>query len=270
MLTLLLAFSLGAAARDRGPGCPPPASAPAGTAFVVTSETEMRDTTVTVRICLATPAGRRIGSYHGELAFPAAEARVLRVERPNEGMRVENSNAPGAVSFAGAIPNGLGTGELLTVRLRSTIPGRSLVTRLRLIELNDLGGTSLLGDTRVNGAATEVAATVDEKPCSRRAATAPPLLQGLEPAMALISGGEPVIVTVRGCGFGPTGNIVTVGPARLTDVPSLDRGTRLRFAVPQTATGGGEVAPMTMPLGRVQVTVSTSRGRSNALPLTLR
>jgi hypothetical protein len=85
----------------------------------------------------------------------------------------------------------------------------------------------------------------------------------------VISTGEPVIVTARGCGFGKTGNTVMVGPARLTDVPSLDGGTRLRFAVPQTAAASGEVAPMTMPLGTVQVTVSTSRGRSNALPLTL-
>jgi hypothetical protein len=263
-----MVLSLGAASGDDRAGCP--VSAPAGAPVVVTSEVETRDTVVTVRICLATQAGRRIGSYHGELAFPPAEAHVLRVERPKEGMRVENSNAPGAVSFAGAIPNGLGSGELLTVQLRSTTPTRPLVTRLRIVELNDLGGKSLLGDTRVDSAADSgVGDAADESACSRRSATAPPVLRRLEPTTAVISTGEPVIVTARGCGFDKAGNIVMIGPARLTDVPSLDGGTRLRFAVPQTASARGEVAPMAMPLGTVQVTVSTSRGRSNALPLTL-
>jgi hypothetical protein len=268
LLPLLAALLLGPATGDGRVGCP--AGAP-GAAIVVSPEVETQDTLVTVRICLATPTGRRIGSYHGELAFAANDARVLRVERPNEGMRVENASAPGKVSFAGAVPNGLGSGVLLTVRLRPTTSTGPLVTRLRIMELNDPNGGSLLDEVRVDSAAaTGIADVSAATACSRRRSTAPPVLRQLEPTTATISTGEPVIVTVRGCGFSATDNTVMVGPARLTDVPSFDRGTRLRFAVPQTASGSGEVAPMTMPLGPVQVTVSNSHGRSNALPLTLR
>src|SRR5688572_10159111 len=85
-------------------GC---ASRTAGTgiaAFVVMAPAvrTARDTMVNATVCVVpSPSERaRIGSYHGELRFDSTAARVLRVVKPGEGMRVENTTPAGRVRFA--------------------------------------------------------------------------------------------------------------------------------------------------------------------------
>jgi hypothetical protein len=150
MLIFLAILSLGTPP-GRSATCP----AGAGTrpAIVVSPLLERRDTTVTVHVCLAAPIGRRIGSYHGELLFDPTGGRVIHAEHPNEGMRVENTGVAGKVTFAGAMPNGLGSGELLVVQLRSASLAHPIAIRVRILELNDLNGRSLLGELRVDSAA---------------------------------------------------------------------------------------------------------------------
>jgi hypothetical protein len=108
------------------------------------------DSTITIAICMEVPATRRVGSYHGELTFPAAGASVVHVTKPPVGMRVENVLVAGRVNFAGALPDGMGSGELLTLVLRTAGHGDGVPTRLRMLEINDMAGNNLLPLTRVD------------------------------------------------------------------------------------------------------------------------
>ena len=279
LLSLALAFAAGQSTR---PGQMAPVlcagDAPVAGFALRTLVTE-RDSTMRVTVCLAAPAARRIGSYHGEIAFNAASARVLGVEKQGAGMRIENTLAPGKVSFAGAVPAGLGSGALLTVVLVRARPELPIVPALRLLELNDIAGISVLAAARVtNGTlpasaavpvVTATPAVANAAPgCARRGRNAPPVLLQLAPGTVHLSSGDQTPVVVRGCGF-MAKNVVEIGGTRLVDIRATDGGRRLRFTVPATAPATGEVAPMVLPTGVVQVVVTNSRGRSNALPLTL-
>jgi hypothetical protein len=113
--------------------------------FVVHAPVKARDTVVTAVVCMKQRApGSKIGSYHGELLFDSLTVRVLRVEKPAGGMRVENTTLKGQVNFAGADPSGFADGMLLRVDLRISRPGRVPVLRLRMRELNSTAGVSLL------------------------------------------------------------------------------------------------------------------------------
>jgi hypothetical protein len=117
-------------------------------AFVVVPAMRARDTVVTAQVCVVPgkTGGQRaqIGSYHGELRFDSTKVRVLRVEKPAGGVRVENARIAGAVRFAGAEPRGFQPGRLLSVVLRVAKPGARPVVGLTMIELNATDGTSLL------------------------------------------------------------------------------------------------------------------------------
>lgn len=149
-IAALLSLSTPACAfTSAGPECSRRAAV--GQGVVVEGEVTGRgDSIVTVAICMNVPAARRVGSYHGELTFSAARAIVVAVTKPEGGMRVENVQVPGQVNFAGALSDGTGSGELLTVTLRTTGHDDGVPTRLRMIELNDLAGNSLLPLTRVD------------------------------------------------------------------------------------------------------------------------
>lgn len=112
--------------------------------------TDRSDSTVTIVVCVDLPPTRLVGSYHGELTFPSTDATVARVSKPPGGIRVENIHVRGRVNFAGALSNGAGSGELLTVVLRTSVRGDGVPTRLRMLELNDAAGNSLLPVTRVD------------------------------------------------------------------------------------------------------------------------
>jgi hypothetical protein len=149
--SLLLIFLAGT--RDTVPADPCAARASARAAaieaFVVVPAMRARDTVVTAQVCVVprTEAGgqrAKIGSYHGELRFDSTKARVVRVEKPAGGVRVENARIAGAVKFAGAEPLGFQPGRLLSVVLRVATPGARPVVGLTMIELNATDGTSLL------------------------------------------------------------------------------------------------------------------------------
>ena len=74
---------------------------------------------------------------------------------------------------------------------------------------------------------------------------------------------------ILGCGFADT-NTVSVGPVTMNGVASLDGATRIRLVVPLTLPARGEVPPMRMPTGAVDVTVTARNVTSNRLSLVLK
>jgi hypothetical protein len=257
---------LAALGRVAAPATCSVADAPAGT-FAVSMATARHDSTIRLSVCLATPAGRRVGSYHGEVRFPAT-MRVLAVESPRDGLRVDNALVPGKVSFAGAVPNGVGSDALLTVVLVAPASVSLPAARLHIAELNDTAGADVLGTTRVDSLvdsretpAVEVAAA----PCGRRPRVGRPILERLVPRSASVQSPS-VDVEIVGCGFDRT-NVVIVGGTRIPGIVSTNDGTRLRVTIPLATAGGGEVAPMPARAGPRSIVVSTTRGRSNALAL---
>lgn len=119
-------------------------------AFIVVPPMRARDTVVTAAVCVVPPrtAGSesmtKIGSYHGELYFDSTKVKVLRVEKPPGGIRVENTKLRGQLNFAGAEPGGFPVGPLINVVLRVSKPGARPAMRLKLRELNATDGTSMM------------------------------------------------------------------------------------------------------------------------------
>jgi len=145
-LMMLAAFS---AASDSVPADPCAARKPGGatiTAFVAMLPISARDTVVNTAVCVlpAKSSTVKFGSYHGELYFDSTAARVLRVEKPAGGMRVENTRLSGQVNFAGAAPSGFASGALLRVTLRIKKPGTPPRLRLKMLELNGTDGSNLM------------------------------------------------------------------------------------------------------------------------------
>lgn len=124
------------------PECP--VAAPNGDVAGAFTRASTRDSLVRIAVCVSVPASRRVGSYHGELTFEPGDARLVRIEKPSEGMRVENATVAGRVNFAAAVPAGLGSGMLLVVVLKSVRAGAVPRVKLCMLELNDTRGGSLL------------------------------------------------------------------------------------------------------------------------------
>ena len=124
------------------PECPSAAATgPTSSAFTRTST---QDSLVRVAVCVTVPAGRRVGSYHGEVTFVPGDARLVRIEKPGDGMRVENATVAGRVNFAAAAPSGLDSGVLLVVVLKTARAGIAPLVKLCMLELNDTRGGNLL------------------------------------------------------------------------------------------------------------------------------
>lgn len=148
MIGLLTVLLLSTARSDTAPADPCASGAPGQSprAFVAMSPARSRDTVVTATVCVfpAKASAARIGSYHGEVHFDTTRARVLHVEKPAGGVRVENTGLPGLVKFAGAEPTGFASGQLLRVALRVRRAGTTPAVRLKMIELNGTDGASML------------------------------------------------------------------------------------------------------------------------------
>lgn len=111
--------------------------------------------------------------------------------------------------------------------------------------------------------ATLLAAGTVVAGCAARA----PQLVRLTPAEGDLSRGAPVDVVVEGRGFAAT-NTVRFGALEFRQVPRVSP-TQLRFQVPlddAARPGRGEAPPGPLASGRYDVTVTTARGTSNALP----
>jgi hypothetical protein len=79
-----------------------------------------------------------------------------------------------------------------------------------------------------------------------------------------------VEIVIRGSDFEPGTpgrNTVEMGPIRLTLVPANPSGTEIRFVIPDRYTTNSEAPPRALMPGTYQVTVRTSMGASNAVPM---
>jgi len=256
-----------------------------------------RDTMAVVRVCLATKDPKvRIGSYHGLLTYDSLAARLIRVDKGKQGMKIENTTRAGAIDFAGAFPGGLDDSVALTLRLALTKPGKLPTLRLHMFELNSLSGTVLTSTLRVTGYPASVRTTPGplRRDTAVTASRNPPVraesaksgtssgggppggsssatsvhLESVTPASALP--GDPVTVVIRGKGFTATGNTVRFGRIEIADLPSADGGTMIRVGVPTEFPATGEVPPKQIGSGEYPLVVRNSRGTSNELRFVLR
>lgn len=122
------------------------------TARLVTARQTPGDT-LTVTVCVVPARGSaplRIGSYHGELHFDSTTS-VVRVEKPDGGVRVENATLAGQVNFAGAAPTGFPGRALMSVVLKLKSASAHPTLRLQIKELNTTDGQKLTQDVVVEG-----------------------------------------------------------------------------------------------------------------------
>ena len=247
-----------------------------------------KDTVATVRFCVGVKDPKvRIGSYHGLITWDSTAARLSRVQKGKMGMRIENTTKAGVVDFAGAFPAGLDDTVALTLHLALAKPGKVPVLKLHMFELNAVSGVILTSQVRVSGYPSTVRTTPG--PLKSAVATA----QKNDSANASISNGngslkdassgapaitaitqsgnrDEVQAVIRGTGFLPTGNTVVFGRVELTNLPSADGGTMIRFPVPESFPSTSEVPPMKVEPGDYQVRVKNARGTSNAITFALK
>ena len=149
MLAALLFLALLTSAPDPCAGLQPGRTI---TARLVTSRTSPGDTLIAT-VCVVPMRGAavlKIGSYHGELHFDPTTT-VVRVDRPEGGVRVENATIRGQVNFAGAAPAGFPGRSLVTVVLKLGTPAAKPMLRLQIKELNTTDGQKLSQDVVVEG-----------------------------------------------------------------------------------------------------------------------
>ncbi len=90
----------------------------------------------------------------------------------------------------------------------------------------------------------------------------------MEPESARIGPGSLVQVRITGANFEPGrsgDNVVELGPIRLTQVPANEAGTALQFVVPDRVPDTTEAPPRRLFPGDYPVTITTRKGKSNAL-----
>lgn len=115
-------------------------------AVVVMPARQVRDTLVRATVCVvpARAQATKIGSYHGELYFDSTAVSVVSVQKPEGGVRVENTTLKGQVNFAGAAPSGFPGRALVTVVLKLRRAGAQPALRLKMKELNGTDGANLM------------------------------------------------------------------------------------------------------------------------------
>ncbi len=220
-----------------------------------------RDTLAQVRICLALPQGKRVGSFHLEIDYDSTRARALRASPASGGAQVANTLIAGQVSIAGAAPAGFGRGVLSTITFRRRA-GTVGPMRLTLRELNGTDGGSIAATARAIGIGTWTV------PAPTVNAADAPVLEKVEPSTAEIVPGGVAEVIIRGQGFTPTGNVVMLGSAVLGELRSTD-GTTLRLLVPNAWPSSGEAPPRVIETGDYSLQIRNTRGVSNTILLTL-
>ncbi len=120
------------------------------------------------------------------------------------------------------------------------------------------------------------AATVSLAGCRRSessssaARNAPVAVASVTPSTVTIRAGEPTELVIRGTGFDAADNAVTLGPVTLTAVPSTDQGTRISVVVPDRVVGRGGAPPLLWVGGAYPLTVTTPRGTSAPITVTVK
>lgn len=128
--------------------CGTPGATPS--AFAVVERAAGSDTLATITICLIADASRmKIAGYHGELSF-APSSRVVKVDRPTGGTRIENTTVAGRVSFAGVAAEGLTSGPVLALTLARRSASDDARIRLTMIDVTDMNGRSIGPQIRVD------------------------------------------------------------------------------------------------------------------------
>jgi hypothetical protein len=119
-----------------------------------------------------------------------------------------------------------------------------------------------------------IALTLGCKSSSTRAAAASspadvPVITRVSPDSGPAGTAYPIEVTIEGHGFADSLNVVTFGPATVTDVPSSKNGTRIVLYLPKEAASSSEVPPSPLFPGTYELHVKTSAGTSNAVTFRL-
>jgi hypothetical protein len=100
-----------------------------------------------------------------------------------------------------------------------------------------------------------------------------PRLRSISPQAVQLFPGNVTEVDLRGAAFDQTAgdpqNIVRVGPVLLRAVPSRSNGTLMRIAIPDFMPSSGEAPPAPWLSGQYPVTVTTPKGTSDTLMLTI-
>ncbi len=91
----------------------------------------------------------------------------------------------------------------------------------------------------------------------------------VSPEPIVVREGQPNDITIRGTGFDTTANTVTLGPMTATAVVSSRGGTVIALSLPDRVSSGGGAAPMLWSPGRYPLTVSTMRGTSAPVMVTI-
>ena len=127
-------------------------SAPArsASAFAVVERRAPADTLATVTICLMSDTAMlHIAGYHGELTL-SRNSRVVHVDRPSGGTRIENTTVPGRVSFAGVLSSGINSGPVLALTVARLSAGDDARLRLTMLDVTDVGGRDVAAQVRVD------------------------------------------------------------------------------------------------------------------------
>ena len=149
-MRLLIAPILWAIAPHPAPAAPCAAATASPSAFVVVERRDKRDTLATVTICLVSdPARLRLAGYHGELQLPRSH-KVVKVNRPAGGTRIENATSPGRVSFAGVAAEGLTSGPVLQLTVSRHGSGDDGRIRLAMLDLTDVNGRDVVAQVAVD------------------------------------------------------------------------------------------------------------------------
>jgi hypothetical protein len=227
--------------------------------FLVVAPVKATDSTARVSVCVSSPSSQpSIGSLRAVITFDTLAARFTGFGAGRSSGLAMNSRK-GAVEFAGAAPQGLRAGELLSITLKLATRGSLPPLRLDVVEAADRDARSIV--TRIRVESLGPADCVAHAESSVR-------LSVLTPTEALA--GQPAVVEASGCGFDATTNTIRFGDITIANVPSTAGGTKLRFRVPTEIRVSREVPPMQVDAGKYPVTIRTSRATTNALVFTLR
>jgi hypothetical protein len=232
----------------------------------------MNDTSVTVDVCMFRKKGDdQLGSYHFELYYDTAYARVISAVKPSSGLRVDNTGLSGIVAFAGASTGGFDDGLIESIRFRVRNP-LSPALALRVVEANALSHRPLAPIVKIEGAklsARQVNGIIALRTSTECSPQGPPRIRSVSPPFASTDRSELTEVRITGCGFAAL-NTVRFGRTTVSEVPSRENGSLIVFMIPKVERISSEAPPMPLHAGSYPLVVQNVRGESNVFTFALR